>query len=488
MDQLRNLDRKSLFIGLLGIIALFHVLTIRNGQGWGDDWAQYVAHAKNLAEGKPYDETGYIYNEAARYAPRIYPPGFPLLLAPIYALRGLDLEALKIPVIVSLIGTLIMFAALATRWDGAASALIATALAGFHPFFRDFKNHILSDLPFAFLLLIAIAASERILDAEKDNRADFRWGLLVGVTWWLAYSVRTVAVVLPIAFVLVALPRATPRSRIIAPLGAFLLLAALQALILRGPGDYLQQFSFQPDLILEHSRQYLADLRSKVDPQAGPHVARVVFWTLTAFSLFGALRIWKAGHPLPVVFAVLYALTVVVWPFYEGSRMLIPLILFYILGCVVGMRAAFSRRRGLRYSMFAAAGILILTVYIQGYRRVETVYEAQRIESPTSRSLFQVLRTETPDSSVLIFKKPRALALYTNRRAAVYAPGQMNDPWRFVEKIRATHFISVRPSRQDSQFVAALKQDRPNAVRELFANDQFAVYQLSAAPPDPPDR
>ena len=155
MDQLRNLDRKSLFIGLLGIIALFHVLTIRNGQGWGDDWAQYVAHAKNLAEGKPYDETGYIYNEAARYAPRIYPPGFPLLLAPIYALRGLDLEALKIPVIVSLIGTLIMFAALATRWDGAASALIATALAGFHPFFRDFKNHILSDLPFAFLLLIA---------------------------------------------------------------------------------------------------------------------------------------------------------------------------------------------------------------------------------------------------------------------------------------------------------------------------------------------
>ena len=138
--------------------------------------------------------------------------------------------------------------------------------------------------------------------------------------------------------------------------------------------------------------------------------------------------------------------------------------------------------------MFAAAGILILTVYIQGSRRVETVYEAQRIESPTSRGLFQVVRTETPDTSVLIFKKPRALALYTNRRAAVYAPGQMNDPWRFVEKIRATHFISVRPSRQDSQFVAALKQDRPNAVRELFANDQFAVYQLSAAPPDPPDR
>jgi 4-amino-4-deoxy-L-arabinose transferase-like glycosyltransferase len=224
MDQLRRLDRKSLLIALLGVITLFHVLTIRPGQGWGDDWAQYVAHAKNLVEGRSYDDTGYIYNGAARYAPRIYPPGFPVLLAPIYALRGLDLEALKIPVILSFIGALIMFAALAARWDGAASALIATAVAGFHPFFRDFKNHILSDLPFAFLLLTAIAASERILEGEKRERDDFRWGLVVGVTWWLAYSVRTVAVVLPVAFVLVALLRGASHSRVNTPRGAVFML------------------------------------------------------------------------------------------------------------------------------------------------------------------------------------------------------------------------------------------------------------------------
>jgi hypothetical protein len=470
---------RSLLIALLGAITVFHVLTIRPGQGWGDDWALYVAHARNLAEGRPYDQTGYIHNSEARYAPRVYPPGFPVLLAPVYAVRGMDLEALKIPGVISLIAALVMFAALATRWDGASTALVATALAGFHPFFRDFKSNILSDLPFVFLLLVAIAASERMLKTETADRPDFRWGVLVGFTWWLAYSVRTVGAMLPIAFVLLALPQRATRARIVAPLGVFLFLATLQALILQGPGDYLLQFFVEPDFVLEHARQYLADLRSKVDPQAGPHVARIVFWTLTGFAAYGAVRLWKAGHRLAIVFLLLYGATVLVWPFYEGSRLLIPVIPFYFLGCVVGVKAAAARLRVFRPVIFAAAGILILAVYVRGYTRHETIYEAQRIENPASQRLFQVIRTATPDSAVMIFKKPRALALYTGRRATLYGLSQTHDPWKFVDKIGATHFISVRSSAQDSLFLDALRHQRSNAVREVFVNDQFGVYELA---------
>jgi len=482
MNRARQPDRavvRSLLIALLGVIAVFHVLTIRPGQGWGDDWASYVAHARNLAEGRPYDQTGYIYNPEARYAPRVYPPGFPVILAPVYAIRGMDLEALKVPVVVSLIGALVMFAALAGRWDGASTAFVATALAGFHPFFRDFKSNILSDLPFVFVLLIAIALSERMLKAETDDPTDFRSGLVVGITWWLTYAVRTVGAMLPIAFVLLALPRNTSRARIVAPLGVFLVLATLQAVILQGPRDYLIQYFFEPGFILEHARQYLGDLRSKVDPQAGPHVARIVFWTLTGFSAYGAVRLWKAGHRLAIVFTVLYGATVLVWPFYEGSRLLIPVILFYFLGCVVGVKTAASKWRALRPVIFAAAGILILAVYVRGYTRQESIYEAQRIENPSSQRLFHVIRTATPDSAVVIFKKPRALALYTGRHAALYGISQIHDPWKFADKIGATYFITVRSSAQDSLFLDALRHQRSNAVREVFLNDQFGVYELA---------
>jgi hypothetical protein len=170
---------------------------------------------------------------------------------------------------------------------------------------------------------------------------------------------------------------------------------------------------------------------------------------------------------------------VLVWPFYEGSRLLIPLILFYLLGCVVGIKAGASRLGAFRYAIYAGAGVLILSVYARGYAGRETIYDAQRIENASSQSLFELVRTETPDSAVLIFKKPRALALYTGRRAALYGLSQISDPWKFVDEIGATYFISVRSSGQDSVFLDGLEKKRSNAVREVFVNDQFAVYELA---------
>src|SRR5579883_3684007 len=78
-------------------IFVFSACTIRDGQVWDDDPAQYILHARNIAEGRPYSQTGYIFNpEYGTLGPRSYPPGFPLLLAPVWALRGLDLNAMKL--------------------------------------------------------------------------------------------------------------------------------------------------------------------------------------------------------------------------------------------------------------------------------------------------------------------------------------------------------------------------------------------------------
>jgi hypothetical protein len=75
--------------------------SIRRGNFWPDDYALYVHHAENIAEGRPYADTGYIYNPgAADYSPRAYPPVFPLLPAPICRAYGLDLHAMKIEVVV----------------------------------------------------------------------------------------------------------------------------------------------------------------------------------------------------------------------------------------------------------------------------------------------------------------------------------------------------------------------------------------------------
>jgi len=73
----------------------------RGGQDWGGDFSLYISHARNLSEGSPYGETGYLLNPYFRnLSPETYPPLFPLVLAPLYSRYGLDYRILSIPGIV----------------------------------------------------------------------------------------------------------------------------------------------------------------------------------------------------------------------------------------------------------------------------------------------------------------------------------------------------------------------------------------------------
>jgi hypothetical protein len=79
-------DARRFYAAALLILAIagFQVATIRSGQDWGDDFAMYILHARNIAQGRDYAATGYIYNpDYPSLGPVTYPPVFPLLLSPI---------------------------------------------------------------------------------------------------------------------------------------------------------------------------------------------------------------------------------------------------------------------------------------------------------------------------------------------------------------------------------------------------------------------
>ncbi len=79
---------------LLVSLPLFF-LNIHDVHLWGDDFAQYIREAQNIANGKPYYQSGYIFNPYNTvYAPAQYPPGFPLLLAPVVKIWGLSIRAM----------------------------------------------------------------------------------------------------------------------------------------------------------------------------------------------------------------------------------------------------------------------------------------------------------------------------------------------------------------------------------------------------------
>ena len=77
--------------------SLIQVPNLGAAPDWiGSDYAQYVMHASNLVEGRPFEVTGYIYNPAyPSLAPRAYPPGYPVLLAPVYAFSGTNIVPMR---------------------------------------------------------------------------------------------------------------------------------------------------------------------------------------------------------------------------------------------------------------------------------------------------------------------------------------------------------------------------------------------------------
>ena len=100
---------KYLAVALICLPAFF--INIKSSHDWGDDFAQYIHQAKNITAGIPQQQTGYIYNpEFHHLGPPAYPVGFPLLLAPVYAIFGNSIKHFDIYISFFLLGfALLMF-------------------------------------------------------------------------------------------------------------------------------------------------------------------------------------------------------------------------------------------------------------------------------------------------------------------------------------------------------------------------------------------
>lgn len=145
------------------------------------DYSQYIMHARALLHGG-YADIGYLYHpEAADIGPRMYPPGLPLLLAPLVAIGGVDSILLHLfSVACILLFGVTAWLRLARSVDSRVAACgIAIALLGMEAMLASLVP--MSDLPFCAAL----------------------WLLFLVVDWPDAWSRRRVVLVTVVGFALV---------------------------------------------------------------------------------------------------------------------------------------------------------------------------------------------------------------------------------------------------------------------------------------------
>ena len=168
----------ALFI-LLTATGIFHLLTFREGHVWGDDFALYIQHAANIAQGRPYLETGLVpHPHTPDYSPQAYPPVFPMMLAPIVATTGVeDLTPMKVQQVVFLLVALAGIYACFRHQLPRTYALTLVALIGFNPAIWERTDMICSDLLFIMFFFATLWV------IEQSPRESAMWAVLPGSSY-----------------------------------------------------------------------------------------------------------------------------------------------------------------------------------------------------------------------------------------------------------------------------------------------------------------
>ena len=492
--------------GVLACVGFFHVATIREGHTWGDDFSAYIHHAKNLVEGRPYAQIGYIPNPANLIAPRSYPPVFPCLLAPVYAWFGLNLTAMKIELILCFLLSLLMIFFVLRELTDPSSAVAVTALVGFNPYFWEFKDEILSDIPFLFLTYTTIFLILRADRPSTPSRRRLLDGLLAGVTALLACETRTVGVVLVAAVVvtdLIRFRRPTMRTwLVVLPVIVF---KALTLSAAHGESGYFTQLrtSFNPHLAWINADFYSREIRDlwRNGYTRGP--MRAIFLAMNGLAGLGyGRRLLRPSqhHPrwegsvaarwgrdrktsLCEIFLLLYGVMTFLWPLYQGIRLFIPLIPLYIFYAAVGLEWVADRcRRPSARPAQAVMLALISTSYLARYTTLDYGPIREGVGRPETVELLDYLKRESPPEAVVIFAKPRLLALWTDRKASVYHEAPDEELLGYFDRIGAEYAITAKGFTEDQARFRPFLERQAGRFEIAFANAEFTAYRRRQEP------
>lgn len=475
---------------ILVAVACFFFSTMRDGHSWGGDFAQYIAHAKNLSIGVPYEDTGYIYNPANPViGPRAYPPIFPLSLSLTYKIFGLDLDVFKIQIVLIFLVSLVVTAKLFSRFLDDSSVAVYLIVTGFTPVFWQFKDQISSE----FLFLLFWYITFYIADLWYRHRiviySDFVHAILLGVFVYLSYGTRTVGIVLLPSIIVCEILVTGPPTRfgILAVMVAIGLILLEKLLLPTSGAGYVEQLnSINLQSVLSNLHADTVAFSAIWENGFSDRVRQIAF---IIFSVFALIGFWRDNSPQPSflgISMVLYLVVVVLWPSSSWVRMIIPLIPGYVFYVLLGMYA-------LNFSWIAKRWVLAffclfsVISYVSWYSSRADYGPIKGVETPSVVELFQFVRENALENEKCLFFKPRVLSLYTNCQAMAYSEGlAAAEKWERAKSAGAS-LVIIRSNNMTNGKWDRVHNGELNMVNqsselvEIWHNKDFRVFRLSSA-------
>jgi hypothetical protein len=475
------------WVAPLFAIALFTLYVWRQtpGHDWYDgDCAMYLMHARDLAEGLPYAQTAYVPQpETFRIGPSTYPAGYPLLLAPLYALYGYNFLAFKTLTNALLALSTLLIYLYVRRSTGDVAAWLIMFAIGLSRFYFSVWNVLGSDAAFLTELFLVLLLQDVAEERGDLDRRPVLWGVILGAGAWYAYTTRSVGAALFAGMILREVWRSWPRR---GSLRTWLYLAALTATFIpltlasshfwHSDSTYGGQFVLSPKIWLSHLIRCL-ELFSYLWINGFSNALRVVVWAVSLpLALWGLFQRLRRGPKLSETFLICYMAVLI--PYWNPvDRYLGPLYPLYLIYAWEGMNALLRfTRNGMAANLRYAAAALVLAIGLSNLRPSNLQAPDPDVASPAASDVFAYIRKNTPADALIVAHEPRWVGLFTGRRSSILPYDS-----RFsgvVDRVDARYVLLFKRDPDDAARLAPLLAQQPQRYVRIYENGEFEIYEV----------
>ena len=173
-----------------------------------------------------------------------------------------------------------------------------------------------------------------------------------------------------------------------------------------------------------------------------------------------------------------YMAILMCWPSQQGIRFVLPVMPFLVRYMIIGLGMLRIDNARTRNMLAVAFGLLILVQYLPPIAKMVARSTAV-VEGPQEKEsveAFAFIKSNTPENALIVFRKPRALALYTGRNC--WANEQTEDFTYLENRFDAVgaRYILVNATVSDEtikNYIAA----RKDKVRLVWENPKFKLFE-----------
>jgi 4-amino-4-deoxy-L-arabinose transferase-like glycosyltransferase len=474
---------------LLSIMILISLIvgasTLTRGHQWGDDFAWYIVQAKSILTGTTDEymlQSAFTNQQSTTHlGPLAYPWGYPLILVPFYAVKGISPLALKLPGLFFFAGFLICLFLLMKDRLTQFESLLVVSLFAFNPLLLQFLDQILSDIPFLFFSTLSL-----LLMTRGDNRSVLH-SALIGTLIFLTTFLRVTGILLLGSVLIVGffrlLKNRKDRTTVINVIRGSLIVCLVFILLwitnlLLFPGGGESYFSQYAELI-ETAKGFIPAYFNVFSLFFGETQGwKYVYYLMLIFFLLGAWIKWKQ-EPIFILFFVLWIIVHITYPYWQGPRYIFPLLPIFIYFIFQGMKFLITKLpeayRLMGQRLFYGFWILIACIFlvkssINAYINLRNDRSLSGPFDAYSSEVYKYIKEETPPESVVIFFKPRVMVLMTDH------PTIMSTE---CERMLKGDYLVLSRKVGKNQQITPEEIDSCNlTLDQVLKNNRFIVYQI----------